>query len=221
MCTVRAGARRDRRVMGDDQQARAGRAGALEQQVDDPGAGRAVEVAGRLVGQQQARARRGGAGDRHALLLAARQLRRIMVQAMAKPDRLQFGRGARRARRSTPASSSGTATFSIAVIVGSRWNDCRMIPSDAPAQPRQLVLVERRRGPAPASATLPAVGPLEPGDDRHQRALARPRRAEHRDALAGVERQADRFEDVGADLALAEGQADVGERRSGDRSCRQ
>jgi len=42
----------------------------LEHQVDHSGAGRGVEIAGGLVGEQQLRPRDEGAGERHALLLA-------------------------------------------------------------------------------------------------------------------------------------------------------
>ncbi len=54
-------------------------------QLDDDAAGGAVEIAGGLVGQQQPGCGDEGAGDRHALLLAARELRRIMQEPRAEP----------------------------------------------------------------------------------------------------------------------------------------
>ena len=45
-----------------------------------------VEVAGRLVGQEDRRLRDQRAGDRDALLLAARQLIRMVVGALAEAD---------------------------------------------------------------------------------------------------------------------------------------
>jgi hypothetical protein len=48
-----------------------------------------IEVAGRLVGQQQHRLVGQRPGDGDALLLAARQLRRPMLEALAKPQPLQ------------------------------------------------------------------------------------------------------------------------------------
>ena len=48
-----------------------------------------VDVAGRLVGEQQLRLVDDGAGDGRALLLAARQHRREGVHAIAQPDPLQ------------------------------------------------------------------------------------------------------------------------------------
>ncbi len=66
-----------------------------EQQIDDLLAGGLVEIAGRLVRDQDRRIGRQRAGQRDALLLAAGQLRRIMMQAVAEADRSQFLRGAR------------------------------------------------------------------------------------------------------------------------------
>src|SRR6266700_217522 len=55
-----------------------------EEQIDDDATRRGVEIAGRLVGEEEAR--RGGEGARQgdALLLAARELPGIMQQAMAE-----------------------------------------------------------------------------------------------------------------------------------------
>ena len=89
----------------------------LRQRLEDDDAGGDVERAGRLVAQQHGGPFGDGAGDRHALLLAARELRREM----------------RRARRrgppaaAPPPASSGaseisvtSATFSAAVRLGIR-----------------------------------------------------------------------------------------------------
>ena len=82
-----------------------------------------VEVAGRLVGEQHARSVGDGAGDRDALLLAARQLGRPVRRAARR------GRGSRGARRRAraprlarrPRMSCGITTFSSAENSGSRW----------------------------------------------------------------------------------------------------
>jgi hypothetical protein len=65
-----------------------------EEQVDDLLAGRLVEISGRLVRHQDGGIRRQRAGERDALLLAAGELRRIMMQPVAKPDRGQLLRRA-------------------------------------------------------------------------------------------------------------------------------
>ena len=80
------------------------------------GAGLAVEIAGRLVGEQHCGSRRDGARERDALLLAAGELSRIVIDARAKTDGFEFGpardrrhrarRQARAARRHSPARSS-------------------------------------------------------------------------------------------------------------------
>ena len=108
-----------RRIMGNQQQRRAEPCMLVEQVVDDRLAGRAVEIAGRLVGQQQRRAGDKGARDRDTLLLAAGKLPRIMPEAMPEPDPASAASASAKASR-RPASSSGIATFSRAVIVGSR-----------------------------------------------------------------------------------------------------
>ena len=80
-----------------------------------------VEIAGRLVGDEDGGIGRQRAGERDALLLAAGQFGRIVMQPLGKPDCGKFRARAREARRASPASSSGTATFSSAVMVGIRW----------------------------------------------------------------------------------------------------
>src|SRR5262252_6552883 len=60
---------------------------ASEQELDDLAAGRLVEIAGRLVGDEDGRVGRQRAGERHPLLLAAGELRRIVLAAFAQADR--------------------------------------------------------------------------------------------------------------------------------------
>jgi hypothetical protein len=67
-----------------------GRLAAIEQQFDDRHAGRGIEIAGRLVSEDDRRARRNGAGDRHALLLTAGKLGRIMIDPMRQANCAQF-----------------------------------------------------------------------------------------------------------------------------------
>ena len=74
-------------IMGDQQKGRPVPGVLLEQAIDDELTGIAVEISGGLVGEQQLRSGDEGAGDRHALLLAARQLAGIMGQAVTEADR--------------------------------------------------------------------------------------------------------------------------------------
>ncbi len=69
--------------MGDQHQGGADLGDQLEHQVGGGLAGGGVEVAGRLVREQQRRPDRQGAGQGDALLLAPRQLVRIVPQPLA------------------------------------------------------------------------------------------------------------------------------------------
>ena len=75
--------------MGDQHQRGVVVADQIEQQFDDLLAGVSVQVARRLVGQQQAGLHREGTGQRHALLFATRQLTGIVGQAVTQADLLQ------------------------------------------------------------------------------------------------------------------------------------
>ena len=82
-----------------------------------------------------------------------------------------------------PANSSGSATFSSAVMVGTRWNDWKTMPMLPPRISGQLVLARGARSRGRRRA--PAGGrPLQAGDDHQQRGLARAARADHGDGFA-------------------------------------
>ena len=61
----------------------------LAQQREDLQTGPRIEVAGRLVGQHDRRPPHQRPGDRHALLLAARELTRVVTEPRAEPEPLQ------------------------------------------------------------------------------------------------------------------------------------
>ena len=71
----------------------------VEQQLHDVPAGRGIEVAGRLVGQHDRRIVGERARDRHALLFAARELRRVVMAAIRQPHFLEQLPRPRRPRR--------------------------------------------------------------------------------------------------------------------------
>ena len=160
--TTRSQRAAERGVMGDQNQRGAALGVAGEQQIDDLPAGGLVEIAGRLVGDQDRRAGRQRAGERHALLLAARQLGRIMAAAARQARPPQARRARARAASATPASSSGTATFSSAVMVGIRWNDWNTMPTLRP----------RKRASASSSSA-----PKVLAGDRHRAGIGRSRPA--------------------------------------------
>jgi acyl-CoA thioesterase-1 len=76
-------------VVGDEHQRGAGFGVEVEQQFDDRLAGMGVEVAGRLVGEQQRWPGHERPRQCHALLLAAGQLPRIVAEPFPQADFLQ------------------------------------------------------------------------------------------------------------------------------------
>ena len=114
-------------VMGDhdDRLAELAHRGAHERQ--DLGAGAGVEVAGRLVGEDDLGTAGEGAGDGDALLLPARELRRSVLQAVLQPDGLDDLVEPRRVGLAA-GEAAGSAMFSAAVSVGTRLKDWKMNP---------------------------------------------------------------------------------------------
>ena len=82
----------------------------------------AVEISRRLVGEEQRRLRDQRSRDRHALLLTARQLARLVIESFAESDAAErFGRELLRVGfRPLRSYSSGSSTFSSAVVRASR-----------------------------------------------------------------------------------------------------
>ena len=80
-------------VVGDEHDRPAGGV-ELAEEAEDVGADVAVEVAGRLVGEDERRVGDERPGDGDPLLLAAGQLGRLVVEAVAQPEPLEGGRGA-------------------------------------------------------------------------------------------------------------------------------
>ncbi len=65
----------------------------LAEEVQDLLRGFAVEVAGRLVGQEDGGVGDQGAGDRHPLVLAAGELVRLVGETVAEADHFERGFG--------------------------------------------------------------------------------------------------------------------------------
>ena len=149
------------RVVRDEHQGRAAVALQREEQVDDLPAGGLVEIAGRLVGHQNRRVRRQRAGDRDALLLAAGELRRDNAAACRRGRPPAIRPPARAKASAAPASSSGRATFSSAVMVGTRWKDWNTMPM---RRPRKRASASSSSGPrsVPSTTTRPESGRSSP-----------------------------------------------------------
>jgi len=80
--------------MGDQNQRGSASGLAREQEIDDLGTGRLVEIAGRLVGDQDRWVRGPRPGESDALLLAARQFGRIVPAPIRQADRRELLAGA-------------------------------------------------------------------------------------------------------------------------------
>ena len=180
-------------VVGDQQQRHAPRRTGGEDQVDHGPAGVAVEIAGGLVGQQQPWPVDQGAGQGHALLLATRQLARIVGHALPEPDL-----GEQRACRREGVAVAGELQRQRHVLERGHGRDqMEGLEQDAdPVAPKQgqPVLVETAQIDAvdlhPAGAR-----PLDPADDRHQAGLAGARGTHHAYAGAGLDHQIDAAQD--------------------------
>ena len=110
-----------------------------------------VEIAGRLVGDEDRRV---------AAPAPGRSPRAAARRPKAGPDSASCGRrarrrpvrrGAARRRRRAPASSSGTATFSSAVMFGIRWKDWKTMPMLRPRKAASCVLAHVVADGAPAT----------------------------------------------------------------------
>src|SRR5690606_18085435 len=142
-------------------------------------AGRTVERAGRLVAEQHGRTLRDRPRDRDSLLLAARQLRREVVEPPLETDECERLLRGDRVLRNLGHERN--------VLAGGETRD-QIVELEyeadvaAPVR-RQLAL--RGAGKLPAPEVQPAVGrAVEPAEDVEQRRLAASRRSEQHDQLA-------------------------------------
>ena len=184
-------------------------------------AGLRVEVAGRLVGEQHRRLADQRAGDGDALLLAAGELRRTVVETVGEADGVDelSSKNSRSGLR--PAIVSGSRMFSSAVSIGSRLNDWKMKPT---LSRRSCVSCFSLSARDVDAVDRDAAGGrlVEPGEDVHQRRLARARGAHDRGELAAaqVDVGAAQRVDGGVALAVALGDAARGDDRRRARTGR-
>ena len=146
--------------MGDEKHRRADAIDQIEKGVEGDGGTFGIEIAGWFVGQQQTRARGESAGDGDALLLAARQLARIMPRARGESD---GGQGLGGARFGLVAPRQFERQGDIFERGESR-HQMKMLKDDADllaAQRRARVFVERREI-APENPRLAAAGVCKP-----------------------------------------------------------
>jgi hypothetical protein len=183
----------DLRIVGDQHERGAAGAVNLQQQLDHLAARRTIEVAGRLVGQQDRGIVGERPGDCDPLLLAARQLRRVVMRAIRQPH---FGE--QRARAGRRIGAVGNLDRHQHVLErGQRRQQVKGLEDEPDArspQPRQVVLAQRGDVDA-VDQDAPARGRVEPGDQPEQRRLAAAGRADDRDHPALGDRQVGGMQD--------------------------
>ncbi len=152
----------------------------LVQQLEDLHAGAEVELAGRLVGEQDRVAGRERARDRDALLLAAGQLVREVVQARRRARRARASRSRRRAAsRSRPVDVDAELDV---LERGQRGEEVERLEDEADAVAAEAEqLLARAPRDVLAGDDDPSLGRrVERADHVQQRRLAAARRARAR-----------------------------------------
>jgi hypothetical protein len=140
----------------------------LAQQLEDLAARLRVEVAGRLVGEDDRRLRHERARDRDALLLAARELGRPVLRRSARPTAQQVVEEA--LSGFSPAIESGRTMFSSAVSIGSRLKNWKTKPM---CSRRSCVSsLSSELGARAGDRDVAARRLVEAGEDVHERRLA-------------------------------------------------
>ena len=179
------GARRKLGIVRDDDEARARAAVQLEHEVEHVAGGASVEVAGRLVGEHARRLGDQRARQRHALALTAGQLTRAMRGALGEPDALEQRPrpGAGRLRRFAPDVQRHGDVLERAEL-GQEMMELVDETERAVAHASALRLAQLRHRRA-VDEHLAGAWRIEAAEQMQQRALARPRRADHGDALTG------------------------------------
>ena len=117
-----------------------------------------------------------------------------------------------------PASSSGTATFSSAVMVAIRWKDWKTMPtfSRRSLASSSSVMAPRSR---PATETRPGGRPLQPGSHQQGGGLAGPGGAHHGHRLARRHREVDAAEHIDRPGGAHQSEVDILQLHRPVRAC--
>ena len=157
------------------------------------------------------------AGQRHALLLAARQLRRIMCEAGGETHLLEFG-----ARALGCVARAGKLKRRGDVFErGHGRNQVKGLEHDADAlaaKARQGVFVQRAELDA-VNLNFAFIWPLKAGHDHEQRRFARTGSPDYADRLAFADCQIDVAQDMHASRAAAETEVDAAHRDRRKNHC--
>ena len=187
------------------------------QQLHDPDRGLGIEVAGRLVGQQQRRVVDERARDRHALLLAAGELVGEVVQLGRQAGQAQDVRhlGADLLAR----AAGDLQRIGDVVVHGPVGQQLEVLEDHPEVAPEEGDLLARDLGQVAPGDADRSGRRLELLDEQaHDGRLARPRRADEEDELAAPDRERGVVETHPVVVALADA-AELDDRRCG-RTCR-
>ncbi len=172
-------------------------------------AGRLVEIAGRLVGDEDGGIGRERARQRHALLFAAGQFGRIVMDALRQSDGGKLALGA-----FERVGNAGELERHGDVFQRRHGRDqMESLKHDADilaAKARQRVLVEPLQLLA-VDLHRAGIRPLQPGHHHEERRLAGARRAQQANSLAAPYMKVDVAQDMNAGGAAAERQVDPAE----------
>ena len=181
-----------------------------KQKLDHLLSGLLVEIAGRFVGNENRRVRRERARQCDALLLAARQLRRIMRQPLRKPDA-----GKLRRRAFMGVADAGQFQRHRDIFQRGHGRDqMKGLKHDADiaaAKSRQRVFAQVGEVLA-GDLDGAGIGAFEAGEHHQQGRLAGARGADQADRLAFADIEVDILEDMNACRALSERKIDPGQR---------
>ena len=193
--------------MGDQQQRRRQFALELEQQAGDFFPGARIEIAGRLVGKQQAGTRSQRAGKRHALLLAAGKLNRIMAGAVGQADPGQHGLGAGKGI-GDPGKFQRHGDIFQRRHIGDKMERLKDDADMAAAKQRQRVFVH---GGYILAGNMhgAGIGALQPGDNREQARFSRPAGADQANRGSGLDAQAGAAQNMNPRRASAEAEMHI------------
>ncbi|AIB13926.1 hypothetical protein ABAZ39_18485 (plasmid) [Azospirillum argentinense] len=162
----------DRWVMGDDDDRGADVPIEGDQRGHDVLGRLAVEIAGRLIRQQNGGLTDQRPGDRHTLALAARHLVREMVQAVGQTDLFQSGLGTR--QRLPPEHSPIQQRHGDVVERRQAGKQVKRLEDEAdfPVADVGEVIAGSRSKVAPTEQQPPGAWPVQKPHEGHQRAFS-------------------------------------------------
>jgi len=175
--------------VGHQDERRAGFLTQPEQQIGDVRRAGAVEIPGRLIGQQQLRLIDDRARDRHPLPLAARKRGDPIVHAVLQPDPVEHHPRARQAARGRQAAAE---QCDLDILQRrQRGDQVEFLEHDADVEAQQPRPLSSRAQHPPFPQHGPGAGMVDAAQEVDQAALAASARPHDGQAIAGRDLQID------------------------------